>query len=232
VTLMIPTESYWISKYPITNAQFAKFMDAGGYSTERWWTEEGRQKRLEGWHYDGVWKPSGTPWKEPRHWTDNRFIGDDKPVVGVSWYECVAFCMWLKEETGENIMLPTEAQWQYAVQGDDGRAYPWGNEWDSTKCQHSVGNNAGKTSPVIQYEGKHKGNSPFGVVDMAGNVLEWCLTDYENRTNDVNSIANRRVLRGGSWMNNNTYYFRCDYRIRLNRLFGNNGRGFRVARLK
>lgn len=211
----IPKKGYSIAKYPVTNAQFAKFVEAGGYGEKRWWTAEGWQKRQEGWHYDGGWKPSGTSWTEPRYWRDSQWNGTEQPVVGVSWFEAVAFCLWLSDVTGKNIMLPTEDQWQYAAQGDDGRTYPWGNDWDCKRCNNSVKPcDSHVTTPVTQYEGRRKGDSPFGVVDMAGNVWEWCLTDYDNKTNDVNRSANTRVLRGGSWFVKNTDYFRCDYRGR------------------
>ena len=211
VTLSIPTETYWMAKYPVTNAQFAKFIEAGGYNTERWWTKEGWQKRAEGWHYDSGWKPSGTPWTQPRYWNSSKWTGAEQPVVGMSWYEAVAFCLWLSEMTGETIMLPTEAQWQYAAQGDDGRTYPWGNDWDCKRCNNSVKPcDSNVTTPVTQYEGK--GDSPFGVVDMAGNVWEWCLIDANDKINDINSNATKRVLRGGSWLSTITDYFRCDNR--------------------
>ncbi|QPC83608.1 SUMF1/EgtB/PvdO family nonheme iron enzyme [Phototrophicus methaneseepsis] len=229
VTLTIPTERYWISKYPITNAQFAKFIEAEGYRTERWWTNEGWQKRLEGWHYDNGWKASGTPWTEPRYWTDSKWNGAEQPVVGVSWYEAVAFCLWLSETMGENIMLPTEDQWQYAAQGDDGRDYPWGKQWDASCCNNNVDKKGiGKTTTVRQYEGN--GDSPFGVVDMAGNVWEWCLTDYDNKTNDINSNTERRVLRGGSWFNDDSDNHRCDFRFRLIPHYGLDNFGFRISR--
>lgn len=134
--------------------------------------------------------------------------------------------------TGENIMLPTEAQWQYAAQGDDGRTYPWGNDWDCKRCNNSVSPcSSNVTTPVTQYEGRNKGDSPFDVVDMAGNVWEWCLTDYEKQTDDINSTANSRVLRGGSWDYKYTYNFRCGYRLKDNPHDGFDDIGFRVARL-
>ncbi len=79
-----------------------------------------------------------------------------------------------------------------------------------------------------QYEGK--GDSPFGVVDMAGNVSEWCLTDYNDKTNDINSAATYRVLRGGPGVGANTDYFRCDGRGRFKPSRWINFSGFRVSR--
>lgn len=206
-----------IAKYPLTNAQFAKFIEAGGYREKRWWTAAGWKQREQ------------DKWTEPRYWNDEKWNGADYPVVGVSWYEAVAFCRWLSEVSGEPVMLPTEQQWQRAAQGDDGRTYPWGNDWDGSRCNNSVSpNNSDGTTPVWQYEGL--GDSPFGVVDMAGNVWEWCLTDYKNGTNDVNGSADSRVLRGGSWFDGLTDYFRCGYRIWYAPLNWYLDRGFRVSR--
>ncbi|MBA3872841.1 MAG: SUMF1/EgtB/PvdO family nonheme iron enzyme [Anaerolineae bacterium] len=207
----IPSKGYSIAKYPITNAQYSKFIDANGYNNRKWWTDVGWKVCQEGWHYDGDWKPSGNAWAEPRYWKDTKWNGGEQPVVGVSWYEAVAFCFWLTDITGEKIILPTEEQWQYAAQGDHGVTYPWGSDWDCKRCNNSVrpcGSNV--TTPVRQYEGK--GDSPFGIVDMVGNVWEWCLTDYEQKTNDVRSASNSRVLRGGSWFDGNSDDFRCDHR--------------------
>ena len=215
VTLSIPAQTYWMAKYPVTNVQYAVFIEAGGYTTQRWWTAQGWKKRQT------------EDWKQPRYWTDETWNGADQPVVGVSWYEAVAFCRWLSEMTGEKIMLPTEAQWQYAAQGDDGRAFPWGNEWDAGRCNNNVaGKGIGRTTPVRQYEGK--GDSPFGVVDMAGNVWERCLTAYETGRSDLDGL-DARVLRGGSWGLTNTDSFRCVFRswgLPGGRL---NYRGFRLA---
>jgi formylglycine-generating enzyme required for sulfatase activity len=213
----IPKKGYSIAKYPVTNAQFAKFIEAGGYKKEQWWTKQGWETRQK------------EKWTEPRYWTDKKWNGAEQPVVGVSWYEAVAFCLWLSDVTNEKIMLPTEDQWQYAVQGDDGRDYPWGKKWNGDLCNNNVDSKGiRKTTPVTQYEGK--GDSPFGVVDMAGNVWEWCLTDYNEKTNDVNSNANRRVLRGGSWYGLNADGFRCDYRSWFYPFSRNYNWGFRASR--
>lgn len=228
----IPGKGFSIAMYPVTNAQYAKFVDAGGYRERRWWTDAGWNARLKGYMVDwGKLEPaeSGQPWTEPRFWNESHWNGADYPVVGVSWYEAVAFCHWLSEATGETIRLPTEDEWQYAAQGDDGRRYPWGDEWDCTRCNNSVKPcQSDGTTPVRQYEGI--GDSPFGVVDMSGNVWEWCLTDYEHRTNDENGDASR-VIRGGGWFYFSTADCRCTFRYSDMPFGCYNFRGFRIARV-
>ncbi len=227
----IPGTGYSIAKYPVTNAQFARFVEAGGYSERKWWTRAGWDAKARGWVWDEKkrdWTPTNNAWTQPRFWLDSKWNGAEQPVVGVSWYEAVAYCLWLSDATNEKIMLLTEDQWQYAAQGDDGRNYPWGNEWDSSRCNNNVNSKGiGKTTPVRQYEGK--GDSPFGVVDMAGNVWEWCLTDFVNKTNDANNVATYRVLRGGSWNSNYTDTFRCDNRNGNASNIRDDGRGFRLS---
>jgi len=210
--------AFMIAKYPITNAQYGMFMKAGGYREQRWWTAAGWQVREEG------------GWTEPRFWTNSNFNGAEQPVVGVSWYEAVAFCQWLSEVSGEPVMLPTEQQWQRAAQDDDGRTYPWGNDWDGARCNNSVSPfKSDRTTPVRQYE--RRGDSPFGVVDMAGNVWEWCLTVYASDSTSLEGTASR-VLRGGSWYDFSTDNFRVSYRPRGSPGDWTFNYGFRCARSK
>jgi formylglycine-generating enzyme required for sulfatase activity len=85
------------------------------------------------------------------------------------------------------------------------------------------------TTPVRQYEGK--GDSFFGVVDMAGNIWEWCLTEYNNKSNDINTSVDNRVLHGGCWYDTNSDFFRCDKRNSYDPYGGyNDDGGFRVSR--
>jgi formylglycine-generating enzyme required for sulfatase activity len=205
--------AFAIAKYPVTNAQYAKFIQAGGYHEKRWWTDAGWDAR------------EANQWTEPRYWTNSNLNGVEQPVVGVSWYEAAAFCNWLRELTGENVMLPTEQGWQRAAQGDDNRTYPWGDEWDPARC-NSAGRRIGKTTPVRTYEGQ--GDSPYGVVDMAGNVWEWCLTAYESGGQSLNG-TDVRVLRGGSW-NSTDYDMRAAIRFRNFPVVQYNGIGFRCVR--
>lgn len=226
INLDIPTEDYVISKYPVTNAQYAKFIEAGGYGKNKWWTDKGwdiRQKEK---------------WTEPRFWQNVNFNRAEQPVIGISWYEAVAFCLWLSDETEENIMLPNEAQWQYAAQGNEGFKYPWGNDWDPACCNNketggflsvfkSKPEGHGKyTTPVTAY--KDKGESSFGVVDMSGNVQEWCVTDYEKQTDDFRTIATYRVLRGGSWSSGQDLT-QTTYRFKDTPLARNQNNGFRLV---
>lgn len=217
ITLATPTQHYWMAKYPVTNAQYAKFIEAGGYNQANWWT-------ATGWELCQKEK-----WTEPRFWQNVQFNHPTQPVVGVSWYESVAFCRWLSDHASEQILLPTEAQWQYAAQGSDQRNYPWGNQWDAERCNNNADQRgAGRTTSVSTYEGK--GDSPFGVVAMAGNVWEWCLTNHHDQNNDININTDRRVLRGGSWGYMTTFNFRCYYRSWLNPYVGVNSLGFRLCR--
>ncbi len=205
--------AFEIAKYPLTNAQFAPFIKAGGYTEAKWWTAAGLEVR------------KAVNWTEPRYWQDSKWNQPDHPVVGVSWYEAVAYCLWLSEITGERIHLPTEQEWQRAAQGDTNRAYPYGEKFDKARCNF----NTSGTTPVTQYEGKDKGDSPFGVVDMSGNVWEWCVTAYESGTNDLDG-TDVRILRGGSWGDVNEGNLRADYRLRSNPQGRSDLRGLRLAR--
>jgi formylglycine-generating enzyme required for sulfatase activity len=128
------------------------------------------------------------------YYTDPNF--DNYPMLNVTWDQATAFCAF------ENKRLPTEAEWEYAATGGDGRAYPWGNEFD----RNLVPVNAGDTAEVGSFPG---GASPFGVMDMAGNALEWVSDWYdagyyavappENPTGPAS--GSRKVLRGGSFGN-------------------------------
>ncbi|MEL7434779.1 MAG: SUMF1/EgtB/PvdO family nonheme iron enzyme [Chloroflexota bacterium] len=212
---LFTVEAFTIAKYPITSAQYRLFIDAGGYQNRAYWTADGWQHCQK------------DNWTEPRYWQDAKWNGDQQPVVGVSWYEAYAYTQWLREVSGDPVVLPIEQQWQRAAQGDDGRTYPWGNEWDASRCNNSVDSESRKTSLVTQYEGM--GDSPFGVVDMAGNVWEWCLTAYESGSHEPDG-NDKRVLRGGLWSYENTGYFRCTFRTGHFPSLKSNAYGFRVAR--
>jgi formylglycine-generating enzyme required for sulfatase activity len=160
-TLNLPT--YWIGKTEVTNAQFRPFVEGDGYTNQAYWTEAG-------WE----WRQANTITR-PAKW-DRRSIrsSDNYPVVGVSWYEAVAYSRWLSAHTGREFRLPTEAEWEKAARGVDGWIWPWGNTWAASRVNSDeVG--PLDTMPVGTYP---EGASPYSALDMAGNVSEWCATSW------------------------------------------------------
>lgn len=193
--------TFCISQNPVTNAQYAVFVHATGHT-------------------------------QPAHWRNGKIPPgkENHPVVNVSWNDAIAFCRWLSERTGLSITLPSEAEWEKAARGTDGREYPWGDGWDETKC-HCVAWGSGGPIPVGIFQ---DGVSPYGVHDMAGNVWEWTLSlygDYPYDSADGREnldTSGPRVLRGGSFANSE-WFARCACRARRGPDDLGLDRGFRVV---
>jgi formylglycine-generating enzyme required for sulfatase activity len=170
---LVELPAYRIGRYPVTNAEYAAFVEAAGHKPPESW--EGRKP------------PQGR---------------EDHPIVNVNWHDAVAYCQWLAESTGKHYRLPSEAEWEKAARGTDGRIYPWGNDWDVGRCNIREGGK-GDTTSVGSYP---QGASPYGLLDMAGNVWEWTLSlhrPYPYRSDDGREdphAEDNRVLRGGSWL--------------------------------
>ena len=155
------------------------------------------------------------------------------PVVNVGWDDAVAFCVWVSETTGRQVHLPTEAQWEKAARGTDGREYPWGNEVPNANLANFDWN-VNDTTEVGKYS--PAGDSPYGLADMAGNVWEW-TADWYSDTYYASSPASNpqgpttgqyRVLRGGGWGFNSSGVraaFRVGSEPTIRRDYG----GFRVV---
>ena len=180
------TAPFQAGVYPVTNAQSAQFMAAGGYASRQWWSQAGWQWRQGEPQYD--WQKTD----QPDFWHDRRYNVPNQPVVGVTWYEAEAFCNWLTETFERVYRLPTETEWERLARGEHGRVYPWGNSWEVGLANTREGE-IGQTSAVGLFPG---GVSPTGALDCAGNVWEWCL----NWSDEKEQMY--RVLRGGSWFIN------------------------------
>jgi len=140
------------------------------------------------------------------------------PIVGVNWYDAVAYCDWLKIKTGENYRLPTEAEWEYAAKGGNkSKSYEYAGSNNITKVAWYSENSDSKPHSV-----KGKNKNELGLYDISGNVWEWCNDWYDNE-------QKYKVLRGGSWFNYN-YLCRVSFRNYVNPTNNNNDYGFRVVR--
>lgn len=170
--------------------------------------------------------------KAPRHWE----IGypeplSNHPVVNVSWYDALGCCDWLTETTGGNFRLPTEAEWEKVARGTDGRNYTWGDVFKKENC-NSWEAGMGWTTPVDCYP---NGASPYEVMDMVGNVWEWCSSlnaGYPYRPDDGRealAAEGWRVLRGGSWFDHE-WGVRSARRLSSQPDYVSHNTGFRVAK--
>jgi formylglycine-generating enzyme required for sulfatase activity len=211
--------TFWMAKYPVTYAQYEQFIQDDGYGRREYWTDAGRT-----W----LGNLAATSMVAPGFWNLSKWHINNHPVNGVSWYEAYAFTRWLSVKLHSTIKLPTESQWQRAAQGDDRRIFPWGNEFNNSKINTGE-SEIGKTTPVSQYPDSA---SPFSVMDMSGNVWEWCLSRGANPYHfpEDNAIEgeNVRVIRGGSFFN-----LQHDARVTYRNVYSPGNRnsylGFRVV---
>ncbi|MEW6668483.1 MAG: SUMF1/EgtB/PvdO family nonheme iron enzyme [Thermodesulfobacteriota bacterium] len=235
---------YFIGRYPVTVAQYQEFVNAGGYGFERYWEEAITADVWKDGRVKGRWA------SEPRNQPENfgePFNLENHPVVGITWYEAMAYCRWLTDKlketknlpgdladvlrTGWIVRLPTEAEWEKSARGTDGRSYPWGNEEPDPDRANYDKTGIGATSAVGCFP---KGASPYGALDMSGNVWEWCLTkwreDYRSNKEDntLDGSNETRSLRGGAFYDGRRFV-RCAYRYRFSPYDRNVGLGFRVV---
>ncbi|MCB9150923.1 MAG: SUMF1/EgtB/PvdO family nonheme iron enzyme [Caldilineaceae bacterium] len=236
-TCTLIQEPYCISRYPITVAQYGAFVAAGGYESERFWTQAGWRWRRE----EEISGPEsyGGEFETPNH-----------PQVGVSWYEAMAYCAWLSEVSGQEVRLPTEAEWERAARGPStgsgpAQIYPWPGDFDAAHCNMSE-TGIGVTSAVGIFP---SGNAKCGAADMAGNVWEWTQSCYgtwnseklqyedvfnypyviDDGRENLNALHDvGRVLRGGAF-GSSRGGMRCAYRDLLDPRDRDLGVGLRVV---
>jgi len=204
----VQLEAYYIYTEEVTNGQFSSFIASAGYDAE------------------GEWEYYAKPGRE-RH-----------PVVNVTWNDARAYCIWAGGR------LPTEAQWEKAARGEKGFRYPWGDEWKDDLCNWRQGplrplmasiDGSRGTMPGGSFP---EGKSPFGIMDMAGNVAEWCRDYYDEHYYSTGphldpggpDSGEDRVFRGGSWAVADYDIMRCADRVRLSPGMRLNTLGFRVVK--
>lgn len=217
-TLHLP--DYYIAKTPVTNAQYATFVQATGH-------------------------------RSPKHWKHNEppHGKQDHSVVYVSWHDAIAFCDWLSELTARPYRLPSEAGWEKAARGTDGRIYPWGDDWDPQRCNFGKGwsallilfnSDTITTTPVGDYS--PRGDSPYSLLDMAGNVWEWTRSLWGGKQERTDfrypydpgdgrehlDAPGYRVVRGGAFYAS-PRRVRCAYRLWHNRFSRGWDLGFRAC---
>lgn len=226
----IHLDTFDIARTPVTNAQFRMFIEDGGY-TEKWqhcWTDDGWKYRQS----DG--------WQEPRYWQDTRFNQANQPVVGISWYETVAYCRWLSEKSGSQYRLPTEAEWERAARHTDGREFPWEKTEPTPETTNWSKTGIERLAAVGCFP---QDEAVCGARDMAGNISEWCQTRWQDEKSQKYSQPYQlddgreelsgdsnvyRVLRGGYW-NGDTTWMRCASRGGYNPSHWDYSFGFRVV---
>lgn len=277
--------AYAIGRYPVTNAEYACFLDAGGYEDERYWSVGGKHwlkgepvpgeedpadwwiRTWRGFKDDSAeigrwvergwltersaedpwgifvtwteeamiaqvreWYPLGEAVRQPRYWQDSAFNNPSQPVVGVCWYEAVAYANWLAELTGTAFRLPTESEWEWAARRG-GRLFPWGDGWDETALNSLEGRVMRPTAVGVYPQGA----TPDGIYDLAGNVYEWTATRYSVYLSDPDAdlknldATGLRIARGGRWSANRKMV-RCAYRYWDDPGNWNGSIGYRLAR--
>jgi formylglycine-generating enzyme required for sulfatase activity len=190
---IVDLDAFYIARLEVTNKDWRQFRDDPGYDDPKFW-------------------PGGRvmPRDQVPYWTQANNQGggtpgsDDYPVIGVNWDAATAYCAWLSAKTGKRYRLPTEAEWEKAARGADGRRYPFGDSIDRSRANY-VGAQAFDTvMPVGSFPA---GVSPYGALDMAGNALEWTQDWYDRDYYAVSPRKNPkgpatgayRVVRGGSF---------------------------------
>lgn len=259
----VTLEAFALGRFPVTNAEWSRFVASGGYEDEEWWvgdaalawqrgegTSEGQRNSARLWtavfrahpdrlasaHDSGrlddeahaLWLERtnmddealeahlreafpGGRLTEPRFWHDRHYRHPLQPVVGVSWFEACAYCRWLTAQSGQAYRLPTEAEWEAAARGAEGRDYAYGVTFDAARC-NTAETHLRRPAPVGVFP---SGDTPEGLSDMTGNTWDWTSSLYgvrqdradfgypyradDGRENHLAGADVTRVARGGSW---------------------------------
>jgi formylglycine-generating enzyme required for sulfatase activity len=209
--------AYRVGCFPVTNAEYRRFIEAGGYEQPRWWS-------ATGWLFlqlDCQPTPAQGEAEQaiahPGHWHHPSFNAPNQPVVGVSWYEAAAYCAWLTAEghragwlpRGKHIRLPTALEWERTARHTDQRCYPWGNaDPDTTRANYDQAE-LHAPAPVGCFPA---GAAVCGALDLSGNVWEWTATPWDRpdqrEPRPDFDAAEKPLIRGGAF-NWSSDYLHC-----------------------
>lgn len=197
----VEVQPFRMARSPVTNAQFAEFVEAGGYGSREWWSDDGWNWRnrmsLEVPRY---WQKTGAGWSR-RQFDCMESLPEHEPVIHVSWYEADAWCRWAGRR------LPTEAEWEFAAATTpdntaNKRRYPWGDMLPDAAVANLYGV-AGRCLPVNACA---EGDSAWGIRQLIGNIWEWTADWFQPYPGFVRDpyaeysepwFGNHKVLRGG-----------------------------------
>ena len=236
----VTVAAFELARYPVTNAQYKRFMNAGAYRhVAPWWNEA-----AQAWLQRDDTKTKGLSeyqirkYKDrPEFWEDERFgkTRPNHPVVGINWYEATAFCAWLTQHLSDGYVyrLPSEAEWEYAARGTARRPYPWGDALPDAE-RANFNQTHGGTSAVGCFPA---GATPEGLLDMAGNVWEWMRSEYQaypynagdGRESGADPAQKSFTFRGASWLNQ-PIYLRAANRNHYTPDYRDDDLGLRLAR--
>ena len=201
-------DAYYIGVYAVTNRQYAEFV-----------RQTGHRQPDKADYGKAVWANGSYPKEKAEH-----------PVVCVSCDDAAAYCKWAGGS------LPTEAQWEKASRGFEALIYPWGQDWDESKCRNSKNRGSEGTAPVYGYP---EGVSGYGTYQQSGNVWEWCADTYDGgyyKQSDSGhnpagpASGSRRVYRGGCWGDDDASLFRGAFRDGCDPGYRGDDLGFRLVR--
>jgi iron(II)-dependent oxidoreductase len=198
---LVYVAEFQIAHVPVTVSQYAAFVESSTLMEKRWWSEAGwawLNGETDGWGREER--------RQPESWSAQQ-AKPFHPVVGLSAYEAEAYCAWLSIQKKRAVRLPTEEEWEYAARGNDGRPFPWGEEFEAQLANTSESEQAG-TVVAASLPGD---TSHFGVMDMCGNVQQWTASVYTPLPSETYPPGPLRVARGGSY-NDTIFGSRTSYR--------------------
>ncbi|WP_110519338.1 SUMF1/EgtB/PvdO family nonheme iron enzyme [Herpetosiphon llansteffanensis] len=213
------TYGFAMGRHPVTNAEYARFLNAPDYTNARWWTPHAHARFPDKTKCAPLW------------WNDSRYNTPTQPVVGITWYEAVAYCAWISEQVGYVIRLPTSLEYERAARHTNQRRYPWGDVPPTPEHLNYQETSVGYPTPIGCFA---QGHAVSGIADLVGNVNEWLATAMDSPTSTIaqTDIAhNERILLSYSDYTDKIHELTCGARVGSSPFFRFTNFGFRIITL-